>query len=82
MGGVYFNFSKAFKTVSCGILPSKLGCYGMDGRASRWAKTWLDHQAERVAANGLHSTRRPATSRVPQEPIQGLVLFNNFTSDL
>ena len=50
-GVVYFNFSKAFNTVSCGILLSKLGCYGTDGRAIRWAKTWLDHQAARVMVN-------------------------------
>lgn len=46
VGVVYFNFSKAFKRVSCGILLSKLGRYGTDRWAIGWAKSWLYHQAE------------------------------------
>lgn len=78
VGVVYFNFCKAFTTISCGILRSKLGRYGTDGRALRWAKTWLDHHAETVMVNGSHSTRRPVTSRDPQESIQGLALLSIF----
>ena len=39
---VYLDFSKAFDTISHGILLEKLTAHGLDGCTVRWVKNWLD----------------------------------------
>lgn len=39
-------------------LVTKLELYSLDKRTAGWAKTCLDSQAWRLAANGSHTTRR------------------------
>lgn len=77
---VYFDFSKAFNSVSCNILIDKLRKSSLLEWTVRWIGNWLDSRAQMVVLSGAESSGRPVVVS-PRDPV-GPVLFNLFINDL
>ena len=79
---IYFNFAKAFDTVSHQRLQVKLAGYGIGGKVLQWIAAFLEGRCQRVLVNGSKLSWSLVTSGIPQRNVLGPMLFVCYISDM
>lgn len=79
---VYLDLCKAFDAVLHDILVTQLGKSGFDERTAHLVRNWLDGHPHRAVFSGSVSKWKLVMSGVPQESVQGPVLFNIFVGNM
>ena len=73
----------AFDTVDHKILLQRLSCrFGINGKALRWLKSYLENREQVINVKGATSCRRDLQCGVPQGSMLGPILFVLYTSPL
>ena len=74
-GAIYIDLSKAFDTISHGMLLQKLLRYGIVGTPREWLTNYLFNRTQCVAYGDTLSEPQPIFCGVPQGSILGPLLF-------
>lgn len=79
---IFFDFKKAFDSVSHFVLIKKLEHYGIRGTALKWFKSYLQNREQFVDVKGSKSSNIVIKCGVPQGSILGPILFLIYVNDV
>ena len=82
VGTMAMDLSKAFDSMSHGLLIAKLRAYGMSKNACNMIVSYMSNRRQRVKISGEVSNWSTINRGVPQGSVLGPLLFNIFLNDL